>query len=67
MAEAFTIDGITHVIGDENCSECYGSESPLRCQCGGLIHEGFIDESHDSVITKFVCDECGGDEDNAAH
>ena len=57
--EAFEMDG--HEAGNDDCPRC----SPQRCDCGGLIHDEYLDESYDpetgdeSVYYTYLCDQCG--------
>lgn len=53
----FAIDGTEHETGDKECLECYAEPDP--CDCGGLIHHQYFDESWDSVIVLHKCDLCG--------
>jgi len=64
MAEHIELDGVQHRIGDENCREgwCGGKGYPKQCDCGGLIHAEFGDESVDSYWLQTVCDKCGESE-----
>lgn len=50
-----------HVIVDGRCKECFW---PMlkKCECGGTIHNEFVDEmwdgENDHVITSKHCDKC---------
>jgi len=62
MREYLTLDGIAHVIGDEECDECFSPAYPQMCieyKCDGLIHAQVL-ETDDELIYK--CDVCGNDE-----
>ena len=53
---------IRHDSGNRYCVEgwCGCWEYPRKCDCGGLIHADYEDESYDGdivLITK--CDKCG--------
>lgn len=57
------IDGREHERTDD-CPECW--RDPIVCsECGGRKHVGFIDESYDSPILGYLCEQCGdtGSED----
>lgn len=48
-----------HATGDPDCSGCWSDAWPAPCECGGLVHAEFEDESNDSVILSYRCDRCG--------
>ena len=51
-----------HEIGNEECGECW--YTPLKkCECGGLIHQQFADESYDGYSLYFLCDKCDNDDE----
>ena len=52
------IDGDEHDRGDPTCAACW-NWYPKSCECRGLIHASFIEESNDDVILADECDRCG--------
>lgn len=50
----------SHVKGSTQCGAgwCDGWGFPKKCECGGLIHAEFEEETDDSVILKRKCDTC---------
>ena len=54
--------GNPHIVGDESCTVgwCDGGRTyPARCDCGGLIHADFGDESSDGDFWLYLkCDRC---------
>lgn len=57
-----TVDGGKHLVADESCPNCWTKEFPKRCECGGLIHQDFGDESFDGeYFCRYACDNCGFD------
>jgi hypothetical protein len=58
-----------HEAANKDCPECWGSY-PKPCECGGLVHAEFEDESLHadgdvSVILRYACDRCGEDWEEA--
>lgn len=52
-----------HTIGNKDCGEGWcGSSYPKACECGGLIHADFGDESYDGYWLHTKCDKCGESE-----
>ena len=50
-----------HVVGNAKCQEgwCGTDGYPALCDCGGIIHADFGDESEDGVSVITLCDKCG--------
>lgn len=56
------IDDDKHIVGDKDCSECWGDSFPRKCKCGGLVHSQYYDENWDGdVYLHFKCDKCNDD------
>lgn len=54
-----------HEAAERRCAECWGGW-PKPCECGGLVHAEFEDESWHadgdvSVHLRYACDRCGPD------
>ena len=58
--------GYKHLIGNRGCSAGWcdgGSNYPITCDCGGLIHANFGDEDSDCNYWLYTkCDRCGESE-----
>jgi hypothetical protein len=52
----FTISGILHDIGNENCTSCDGEVVEGPCRCGGLVHSQVLNQYDEYVA--FKCDQC---------
>ena len=49
--------GDEHIFGDEECEGCW--KSPVRCDCGGLIHNQFGDEDSNCNYWLYeFCENC---------
>jgi hypothetical protein len=58
MSEIFYVcDENPHMVGDENCRECWQG-FPREHSCGGLAHAEFYEEHEDSVDLVYRCDKC---------
>ncbi len=44
-----------HEIGNIDCPQC----DAYPCECGGIVHREYLDESWDSVYFSYWCDSCG--------
>ncbi len=51
-----------HQVGSTDCDACW--KGPFHCDCGGLIHYEFGDESWDGYWLYSKCDQCGGSADD---
>lgn len=47
-----------HQVGNPECPECW-SGFPKPCDCGGLVHASFQEESWDGYSLYERCDKCG--------
>ena len=53
-------EGNEHVIGDDDCPACWrGGTLHCDCQEPKRVHAWFVDESYDSIIFGYYCEECG--------
>jgi len=60
----FGEDDDKHEKGNTKCSAGWCdpfTNFPKRCNCGGLIHANFLNESDDDILLQLYCDKCGED------
>lgn len=57
-ASTFMVDIWEHAIGDDDCDDCWRGY-PVLCECGGLIHADWGDETGDGYWLYTKCDKCG--------
>lgn len=60
--EPFKLGCWEHIVGDGDCEGCWRGY-PVPCDCGGLIHAEFGDETEDGYWLLTKCDLCGEPED----
>lgn len=53
---------LDHTQGDVNCEYCWGWGPHKKCECGGVVHSEFEEESYDSVFLTYECDACNSRE-----
>jgi hypothetical protein len=54
------VDINNHEIGNENRVCCFNPSIIEKCECGGIIHNEFLDENSDcEYFLEKQCDKCG--------